>query len=349
LLALVIAVTAYVVAARRTDAPWARTYRSALLLGALIVVIRMLFEVVFGADAGAHVLFTLPSVPLPDWMAGVTIGGPVSAEGLVQAFGEGLQVAAVIACIGAASSLASPTRMLASMPAALYEVGLTVVVALTLAPQAVADVQRVHAARRLRGRPTHGVAAIRSTGLPVLEDALERSVQLAASMDARGYGRRAHLSSAVRRTTAGCTLFGLFGVTVGTYGLLDAGSPSWLGLPLLLGGLLAAIVGLWLGGRRAVRTRYRPDPWRGPEWLTSASGVIAGGVLVTVSIRNPFALQGFSGALSWPTLPLLPALAIAGGLLPAWITPHPTQLSGVGRSHDRPAPHNSVREQEVSA
>jgi len=234
LLGLVIAVTAYVVVARRTDAPWARTYRSALLLGGLVIVIRMAFEVVFGTDAGTHVLLTLPSVPLPSWMAGVTIGGPVSAEGLVQAFGEGLQIAAVIACIGAASSLASPTRMLASMPAALYEVGLTVVVALTLAPQAVADVQRVHAARRLRGRPTHGIAAIRSTGLPVLEDALERSVQLAASMDARGYGRRAHLTPAVRRTTAGCTLFGLLGVTAGTYGLLDAGSPSWLGLPLLL-------------------------------------------------------------------------------------------------------------------
>ena len=77
---------------------------------ALVVVIRMVFEVVFGADAGAHVLFTLPSVPLPDWMAGVTIGGPRVGRGpACQAFGEGLQIAAVIACIGAASSLASPT------------------------------------------------------------------------------------------------------------------------------------------------------------------------------------------------------------------------------------------------
>jgi energy-coupling factor transport system permease protein len=239
--------------------------------------------------------------------------------------------------------------MLASMPAALYEVGLTVVVALTLAPQAVADVQRVHAARRLRGRPTHGIAAIRSTGLPVLEDALERSVQLAASMDARGYGRRAQLSPAVRRTTAGCTLLGLLGVTAGTYGLLDAGSPSWLGLPLLLGGLLAAVAGLWLGGRRAVRTRYRPDPWRGPEWLTAASGVVAAGVLVTVSLRNPLALQGFSGALVWPGLPLVPAIAIGCGLLPAWLTPHPTELSGVRRADTRRALDSSARQQGVAA
>ena len=149
-------------------------------------------------------------------------------------------------------------------------------------------------------------------------------------MDARGYGRRAHLTPAVRRTTAGCTLFGLLGVTAGTYGLLDAGSPSWLGLPLLLGGLLAAIVGLWLGGRRAVRTRYRPDPWRGPEWLTSASGVVAGRVLVVVSMRDPLELQGFSGTLAWPALPLLPAVAIAVGLAPRVADPPPHRR--VGRS-----------------
>jgi energy-coupling factor transport system permease protein len=349
LLALVLAVTGYVVAARRTDAPWARTYRSSLLLGGVILGIRLVFDVVFGTDAGTTILVRLPDVPLPHWMAGVVIGGPVSAEGLVAALEDGLRVVAVLACIGAAASLASPARMLASLPAALYEVGLTVVVALSLAPQAVADVQRVRSARRLRGRPTRGLAALRSTGLPVLEDALERSVQLAASMDARGYGRRAHLTPAVRRTTAVCTLGGLLGVTAGTYGLLDAGSPSWLGLPALLGGVVVAVVGLGLGGRRAVRSRYRPDPWRQPEWITAGAGAVAAVVLVAVSLHDPVALQGFSGTLAWPTLPLLPALAILVGLAPAWLTPHPTQLLDVWRSPTRQTSNNSADTTGVAA
>ena len=221
------------------------------------------------------------------------------------------------------------------MPAALYEVGLTVVVALTLAPQAVADVQRVRAARRLRGRPTHGVAAIRSTGLPVLEDALERSVQLAASMDARGYGRRAppvagrpphdgrlHPVRAARRDARGPTACSTPALRPGS------------GCRSSLGGLLAAVVGLWLGGRRAVRTRYRPDPWRSPEWLTSASGGIAGGrMLVVVSIRNPLALQGLSGALAWPTLP-----AAAGA----------RHRRRPAARLDHPAPHPAVRRRPVT-
>lgn len=350
LLLLVIAVTGVVVAARRTDAPWARTYRASLMLGAVFLLVRMAFEVIFGTDAGSTVVFTLPSIPLPSWMAGVTIGGPVSAEGLMAAFQDGLRVAAVIACVGAASSLASPARMLAALPAALYEVGLSVVVALSLAPQAVSDLQRVRAARRLRGRPTRGIAALRSTGLPVLEDALERSIQLAASMDARGYGRRAGVSPGVRRTTAVATLGGMLGVTTGTYGLLDDGSPSWLGLPVLLGGVVIAVVGLGLGGRRAVRTRYRPDPWRLPEWVTAASGGIAAAVLVAVSIQDPLALQGSTGTLTWPGLPLVPTLAILVGLAPAWLTPHPTNLLDVRRSMARPTSNtSSVREGEVAA
>jgi energy-coupling factor transport system permease protein len=193
------------------------------------------------------------------------------------------------------------------------------------------------------------LAALRSTGLPVLEDALERSVQLAASMDARGYGRRAHLTPGVRRTTAACTLGGLIGVTAGTYGLLDAGSPSWLGLPALLGGVVVAVVGLGLGGRRAIRSRYRPDPWRRPEWITAGAGVVAAGVLVGVYVRDPVALQGFSGTLAWPTLPLLPALAILVGLAPAWLTPHPTQLLDVWRSPSRQTSNNSAETREVAA
>ena len=343
LLLLVIAVTAYVVAARRTDAPWAGTYRAALVVGAMFLLVRMAFEIVFGADAGPTVLFRLPQVPMPGWMAGVGVGGPVSAEGLLAALQDGLRVAAVIACIGAASSLASPSRLLASLPTALYEVGLTVVVALSLAPQAVADVRRVRAARRLRGRPTRGMAAVRSTGLPVLEDALERSVQLAASMDARGYGRRADVSPSVRRTTAACTLAGLVGVTAGTYGLLDAGSPSWLGLPILLGGVLLAVAGLVLGGRRRVRSRYRPDPWRVPEWLTAGSGAVAAGVLVAVSTLDPAALQGAAGTLTWPGLPVLPGLAVLLGLLPAWVTPHPTDVSGVRQRGLGETPDSALR------
>ncbi|MFH0251814.1 energy-coupling factor transporter transmembrane component T, partial [Streptomyces chitinivorans] len=249
LLALIIAVTAYVVAARRTDAPWARGYGAFLKIALAVLVIRLFFAVFLGSPIpGTTVLFTLPEVPLPDWAQGVRIGGRVTAEGLVFALRDGLKLATMLVCVGAANALASPARLLKSLPAALYEAGMAVVVAMTFAPHLIADVRRLRAARRLRGRDDKGIRAVLRIGLPVLEGALERSVALAASMDARGYGRTARVPPAVRRTTAALTLGGLLGVCAGTYGLLAAQGAAF-GLPVLLLGLAAALGGLWLGGR----------------------------------------------------------------------------------------------------
>ena len=185
LLGLVLAVAAYVVAARRPDAPWARSFAVYLGLGAVVVVLRVVFGVLFGAPMGSTVLLTLPEVALPEWLAGVRIGGDITLESLLFSFSEGLRLAVVLACVGAANSLASPSRLLKSVPAALYEVGVAVVVALTFAPQLVADVARVRTTRRLRGRPDRGVRGVAGAVMPVLEGALERSVDLAAAMDTR--------------------------------------------------------------------------------------------------------------------------------------------------------------------
>ena len=43
-------------------------------------------------------------------------------------------------------------------------------------------------AQRLRGQKTRGVQAFRRIAVPLLEESLARSLDLAASMDSRGYG-----------------------------------------------------------------------------------------------------------------------------------------------------------------
>jgi energy-coupling factor transport system permease protein len=276
LLLLVVAATGLVVAVRRSGEPWAGSYAVFLRLGLVVVVVRVVFWVVFAAQATTGpALFTLPSVTLPAWLAGTRIGGPVTAHGLLTGLYDGLRLAAVLVCLGAANALASPSRLLKAVPGALYEMGVAVVVAMTFAPQAVTHVRRVRAAHRLRGRPDRGLRAVRGLVMPVIEGALERSVELAAAMDSRGYGRTAAVPPARRRATAALTLAGLLAVCAGLYGLLGGGSPAALGAPPLVLGLAAAIAGLWLGGRRSPRTRYRPDPWSWPEWCLSACGLVA--------------------------------------------------------------------------
>ncbi|MFI0979121.1 energy-coupling factor transporter transmembrane component T [Streptomyces sp. NPDC021093] len=323
LLGLLVGVAGYVVAARRTDAPWARSYGAFVKLGLMVLVIRLVFSVFLGSPIpGQHVLFALPEVPLPDWAKGVRLGGKVTAEQLVFALYDGLKLATLLICVGAANALANPARLLKSLPGALYEAGVAVVVAMTFAPNMVSDVVRLRTARRLRGRPTGGVKALVQIGLPVLEGALERSVALAASMDARGYGRTAQVPPAVRHLTTALTLGGLLGVCAGTYGLLAAEGAGY-GLPVLLIGLVAAMAGLRLGGRRSVRTRYRPDRWGARAWLVAGSGAAVAGLMIWAGSYDPAALHPGVLPLVAPELPVWPALSVLVGLLPAFVAPVP--------------------------
>ncbi|GGT53564.1 CbiQ family ECF transporter T component [Streptomyces coeruleorubidus] len=327
LLTLLITVSAYVVATRRPDTPWSRSYGAFVKLAFAVLLIRLLFAVILGSPIpGTHTLLTLPEVGLPAWAQGIRLGGEVTAEALTFALYDGLKLATLLICVGAANALANPSRLLKSLPGALYEMGVAVVVALTFAPSLIADVQRLRAARRLRGRPDKGVRGLLHVGLPVLEDALERSVSLAAAMDARGYGRTAQVPAAVRRTTAALTLGGLLGVCAGTYGLLTAEGAAY-GIPVLLTGLAAALAGLRLGGRRSLRTRYRPDRWDVRAWLVVTSGAAVAALLTLAAARNPAALHPGVVPLVAPTLPLWPAAAILLGLLPAFVAPDPKEPS----------------------
>ncbi|MFD5318571.1 CbiQ family ECF transporter T component [Streptomyces sp. NPDC127098] len=323
LLALVLAVAGYVVVRRRTDAPWALSFRMYLLFGAFIVVMRVLFRIVFGGGQGGTVLFTLPEIPLPEAAAGIRLLGPVSAEEVLGGAYDGLQLATMVVCVGAANALANPKRLLKSLPGALHEVGTSVVVALSVAPQLVESVQRVRRARRLRGAGERGTAALRGIVVPVLEDALSRSLALAAAMASRGYGRTGDTPPRVRLVVGTLVIAGLLGISAGLYGLLDSAAPRYLGLPLLLAGAGVAVFGFLLGGRRVRRSNYRPDRWRAGELLTAAAGVTTAALMFLSSRVDPANLYPSLSPLGWPEVSPLPVVAVLVGLLPAVLAPPP--------------------------
>jgi energy-coupling factor transport system permease protein len=323
LLALILAVASVVVAARRSDAPWARAYRLYLLLGAVIIGLRVVLHIAVGFKYGDHVLLRLPEVPLPSWAAGIQLGGTIYLEGLLGALFQGLRLATLIACIGAANALANPKRLLRALPGALHEIGVAVVVSLTVAPQLAESVHRVRRARRLRGDTGRGLRAVGRVALPVLQDALDRSILLAAAMDSRGYGRSVQTTTGNRRLTGTLVLTGLTAICVGTFGLLDAQSALVLGLPALLTGLLLAGAGLWVGGQRVRRSTYRPDPWRAPEWATATCGLVAATSMVLVGYTDPGALNPPLQPLAVPALPLLAVAGVLVAGLAAIVSPAP--------------------------
>lgn len=330
LLLLLIAVASVVVSARRSEQPWGASFRLYLVLASVIVIVRVLFQVIINAGPGIGaddtVLLHLPEVPLPHWVLGIHLLGDVTRNAVLSGLYDGLRLATIVVCAGAANALANPKRLLKSLPPALYEVGTALVVAVSILPQLAESLSRVRRARQLRGVPGGRLARVRGIVVPVLEDALERSLALAAGMDARGYGRAGDLSRRDRAITGTLMLASLCGISVGAYGLLDQSVPRWLGTPMLVLGVLAAGLGLWSAGRRVVRTRYRPDRWRTAEIAVALSGIaVAAGIAVFVTdpvVRDPL-------TSSVPTVPGVALLVVLIGALPAVLAPPARINAGV--------------------
>lgn len=324
ILALLLTATTFVVVARAPGRSELKLFGWYLVAGLVIICIRMFFAMFVGVNVNGTTLFTLPSLELPEWTMGLRLGGAVTVESLLSAFVDGLRLATLIVVLGAANCLTDPRRMLRVVPGALYELGTAVVVALTIAPQLVASGVKIRRAQRLRlSSASNGRAPrlLRGLVIPVLEDSLDRSLALASSMDARGYGRWGATRVGYQRVTSILILFALFGVCVGAYGVLDPTGPAWLGLPMLFSGAVLAVVGVLLGRSRSRPTVYRPDPWLWAEWLVSASGVGAAVLMFIASQVDPVNMYFSVYPLTWPGLPVLALVAVALIIIPAIAAP----------------------------
>jgi energy-coupling factor transporter transmembrane protein EcfT len=180
-----VGVVALLVYLRCDGSPWNRSFNLSLRIGASILAIRTMVGIFIGVPIPGTVIFTIPRIQLPTWMPGIRIGGAVTLERLSSSLHEGIIIAAMIALFGAATSLTSPHRLLRVTPSFIYEIGITLVIATSLFPQLATSARRIRTAQQLRGIENR---KLRSIALPLLEESLARSLQLAASMDARGYG-----------------------------------------------------------------------------------------------------------------------------------------------------------------
>jgi energy-coupling factor transporter transmembrane protein EcfT len=173
----------------KSDGPWADSYKWALKLALAVILFRVFIGIVIGVPVPGSVLFTIPTIPLPDWMAGITLGGAVTWERVSSTIIESLNIASIIALFGAATALTNPRAVLRSIPPIFYEVGMVLVIATTLTPQLVGNLKRIRIAQKMRGISTNRFLSWRQIAMPLLEDSLARALDLAAAMDSRGYGQ----------------------------------------------------------------------------------------------------------------------------------------------------------------
>ena len=237
----------------RENAPWAKSLGFYLSLAFAVILIRIVFRLVFSFSAeGEQVLFQLPSLEVNLGLGAIQLFGDVSVRSMLGALLDGSRLAAIILSIAVANTLANPKKLLKSAPGALYEIATSVSVAINLAPQLIESFNRVRRASTLRGR-SKKTSQLAGILIPVLEDTLDRSLLMAASMDARGFGRRAEQS---KREIAVMRSLGLLGLLLNLIGIfiLLGGFPIAIAMLLLVIGLASSATSVRMTSRRNLRT-----------------------------------------------------------------------------------------------
>lgn len=257
----------------REDAPWARSIKFYLLLALIVVLIRILFRILFNIQnpSDATVL-DLPQLSINlGFGPEIQLLGQVGADALLDGLTDGLRLATIILSVAMASSLANPRKLLKSTPGILYEVASSVSVAINLAPQLIASLQRVRKARELRGR-SKGLSQLAGIVIPVLEDAIDSSLALAASMDARGFGRKGQMTNFQIKLARASSLSAITLLAIGSFMLLSGGIQVF-GLSLIVAGLVATFISVKITSKANIRTRYEPTKFSSTDWLLIALGI----------------------------------------------------------------------------
>jgi energy-coupling factor transport system permease protein len=151
-----------------------------LALAAAAIPITVALNLAFG-HAGDHVFARLPSA-IP------AIGGAITLESLTFGLASGIGVMAAVLAAAPLSRVLEPHELLAIVPAALSRTGVTLAAALNLVPGLGRSFRGVYEAQALRGKPQGRFRAAGEVLVPAMLTAIEGSIQMAESMEARGFG-----------------------------------------------------------------------------------------------------------------------------------------------------------------
>jgi energy-coupling factor transport system permease protein len=273
ILVLLAATANYAALSRRS--PLARSWGAFVRFSLLLWLLTIPFTALM-AHYGTIIIFRLPrSWPL--------IGGPVTGEAVLFGLISGLALVTLLLVFAVFNVAVDQARLLRMVPGFVYQVGVIAAIGVAFVPQMVAAWQAIREAQQVRGHRLRGVRDLLPLIIPLLVMALERAMQLAESMEARGFGGQVNAANGRQRAAVQLAILG----GLGMLGAGLTGIAFWSGRRILTGALVAAGVALmlwafWDQGRRVRRSRYQNWFWGRADRVVLAVSLL--GVLCWVAV-----------------------------------------------------------------
>jgi energy-coupling factor transport system permease protein len=288
------------------DSAMARAFPVMVGLAAFFGLVRVVVTTLT-THTGLHVLVTLPSVTVPDWLGGFTVGGTIERTALLQSLAEAWAVVGFVAVFAAWNAVVSHHEVLRAVPRAFHEPALVVTIAVAFVPSTIAALRAVQLGDRARcGGTPRRRGRLRRLVVPVFEGGLERAIALAESMDSRGLGHQR--ATAAERRTGRVTLFALLTTAGALVAMISRARVA--AAVLAVTGIAAFAVAVVLASRAEARTRYRPRPIRRRDLVQAAVAVVAVGGVVLASLADDATLHWSADPLAAPSASLLVVTAL---------------------------------------
>lgn len=312
------------------SSPTAGGWGAFLRLGLILVLFSVVFNLLF-VSVGDTRLFTLPQLrwrvaSLSQQPVLIQIGGPITLESLVYGLTTGLALMGVLVTFATFNTLVDHYQLLRSIPRFLYQSAIVASIGITFVPHMIVAQREIREAQALRGHRFRFIRDLPPLFIALLAEGLERSITLAESMDARGFGT--HSERSERTPQPDLLLKSIIALALvilagGAFGLSYFPSRWMGGATMLMGGAIL-VAALWMVGRNVRRSHYRRDIWRRRDTLVAGASLVTGLVILTIWAANRTALIFYPyPRLYWPDFnPLiaLPLTLLAMPTLAGWST-----------------------------
>ena len=269
---------------------------SPLRFGLFVIPIAALFNALT-VHVGATVLAQLPAT----WPV---VGGPITAEAMLYGALNGLALTTLFGAFVVVNRMLPLRAIIHLIPRTYYPVAIVAAIALTFVPVTLQQWQQIREAQMVRGHHLRGIRSWVALWLPLLTGGMERALQLAEAMSARGFAGGAVQHNAWQQAAL---LTGLVAVLGGLL-LYTVWGQTVIGLLLMVGGAGLVVGMLRAAARHHPHTRYRPMPWRARDWV-----VVAGALVTALAFLLPIPGRATIFYTPYPAL-TTPEFALAVGM-----------------------------------
>lgn len=271
----------YTVAGQGSDQ--AQGWRALLKIGALMWFIAIPLNALM-VHQGRYVLFRLPD----HWPL---VGGNITLEAMAYGFVAGLAIWVLLLVFATLNVCVDASELLRLAPPFLYQAGVVTSIALTFMPQMLSSAREIREAQRIRGHRFRGWRTLLPLFVPLVTTGLEHAIQLAESMESRGFGgeltgmspRQSNRLRLAMLVALGMALAGLF------WQAYYRQRPV-TGLALLVAAGAVLTVCLAVLGRHVRRSRFRRVGWSTADLVVAGPGLAVAVGVVAVRALDRMAL-----------------------------------------------------------